>query len=60
MTACVWIRGILSDEYNVPVASVTYLRGGEETPDDPKNNRVLPAAGNPPGKRFPKTRRFPR
>src|SRR5579864_9840796 len=32
LTACVWIRGILSDEYNVPVSSVTYLRGGEETP----------------------------
>ena len=32
LTACVWIRGILSDEYNAPVSSVTYLRGGEETP----------------------------
>jgi len=32
LTACVWIRGILSDEYSVPVSSVTYLRGGEETP----------------------------
>jgi 4,5-dihydroxyphthalate decarboxylase len=32
LTACVWIRGILSDEYKVPVSSVTYLRGGEETP----------------------------
>jgi 4,5-dihydroxyphthalate decarboxylase len=32
LTACVWIRGILSDEYNVPVPSVTYFRGGEETP----------------------------
>ena len=32
LTACVWIRGILSDEYNVPVSSVIYLRGGEETP----------------------------
>jgi len=32
MTAGVWIRGILSDEYNVPVASVTYFRGGEEQP----------------------------
>ena len=34
LTACVWIRGILSDEYNVPVSSVTYLRGGEETPPE--------------------------
>jgi 4,5-dihydroxyphthalate decarboxylase len=32
LTACVWIRGILSDEYKVPVSSVTYLRGGEATP----------------------------
>jgi 4,5-dihydroxyphthalate decarboxylase len=32
LTACVWIRGILSDEYNVPVSSATYFRGGEETP----------------------------
>jgi 4,5-dihydroxyphthalate decarboxylase len=30
MTAPVWIRGILSDEYNVPVTGVTYLSGGEE------------------------------
>jgi 4,5-dihydroxyphthalate decarboxylase len=32
LTACVWIRGILSDDYKVPVSSVTYLRGGEEEP----------------------------
>jgi 4,5-dihydroxyphthalate decarboxylase len=32
LTACVWIRGILSDEYRVPVSGVTYFRGGEETP----------------------------
>jgi 4,5-dihydroxyphthalate decarboxylase len=32
MTAPVWIRGILSDEYGVPVSSVTYLSGGEEQP----------------------------
>jgi len=30
MTAPVWIRGILSDEYSVPVTSVSYLSGGEE------------------------------
>ena len=33
MTAPVWIRGILSDHYGVPVDSVTYLTGGEEEPD---------------------------
>ncbi len=33
MTAPVWIRGILADEYGVPVDSVTYVTGGEETPN---------------------------
>jgi len=32
LTACVWIRGILGDEYKIPVSGVTYFRGGEETP----------------------------
>jgi 4,5-dihydroxyphthalate decarboxylase len=32
LTANVWIRGILADEYGVPIDSVTYLTGGEETP----------------------------
>jgi len=32
MTAPVWIRGILSDEYGVPVSSPTYFSGGEEQP----------------------------
>ena len=32
MTAPVWIRGILQDEYNVPVNSVEYWTGGEEEP----------------------------
>src|SRR3954469_11417643 len=32
MTAAVWIRGILSDDYGVPVSSVVYCTGGEETP----------------------------
>ncbi|WP_293902241.1 ABC transporter substrate-binding protein [Phenylobacterium sp.] len=32
MTAPVWIRGILSDEYGVDPASVTYMTGGEEEP----------------------------
>jgi 4,5-dihydroxyphthalate decarboxylase len=32
MTAGVWIRGILSDEYQVPVTGVTYFNGGEEQP----------------------------
>jgi 4,5-dihydroxyphthalate decarboxylase len=32
MTAPVWIRGILQDEYGVDPASVHYLTGGEEEP----------------------------
>src|SRR5882762_1141521 len=32
MTAPVWIRGILQDEYGVPVDSVAYRTGGEEEP----------------------------
>ena len=32
MTAPVWIRGILQDEYGVDAAGVTYLTGGEEEP----------------------------
>ena len=32
MTAPVWIRGILQDEYQVPVDSVEYWTGGEEEP----------------------------
>lgn len=50
MTAPVWIRGILSDEYGVKVDDVTYWTGGEETPnrseklklDLPANIRVEP------------------
>ena len=36
MTAPVWIRGILSDEYGLPVTSPTYLTGGEEEPGRPE------------------------
>jgi 4,5-dihydroxyphthalate decarboxylase len=32
MTAPVWIRGIMADEYGVPAASPQYLTGGEEEP----------------------------
>jgi 4,5-dihydroxyphthalate decarboxylase len=33
MTAPVWIRGVLQDRYDVPVDSVTYCAGGEESPN---------------------------
>jgi 4,5-dihydroxyphthalate decarboxylase len=39
MTAPVWERGILADEYGVPVTSVTYISGGEE---EPGRNEKIP------------------
>ncbi|WP_330284660.1 ABC transporter substrate-binding protein [Streptomyces sp. NBC_00588] len=32
LTACVWMRGILADRHDVPVDSVSYFTGGQETP----------------------------
>ncbi len=54
MTGPVWIRGILADEYGVPVDSVTYVTGGEEEPgrsekiklDLPPNIKVDPIGPN--------------
>jgi 4,5-dihydroxyphthalate decarboxylase len=40
MTAPVWIRGILQDEYGVPVDSVTYYTGGEEEPGRPEKLKI--------------------
>jgi 4,5-dihydroxyphthalate decarboxylase len=40
MTAGVWIRGILSDEYQVPVASARYFTGGEEEPGRPEKLKL--------------------
>lgn len=40
MTAPVWIRGILSEHYGVPVDSVTYLCGGEEQPGRPEKLKL--------------------
>ena len=55
ITASVWIRGILSDEYHVPVSSVQYFRGGEEQPGRPEKSALsLPPeirlSDIPPGK----------
>jgi len=36
MTAPVWIRGMLADEYRVPVESAVYYTGGEEEPGRPE------------------------
>ena len=54
MTAPVWIRGILSEHYGVPVNSVTYCTGGEEETgrseklklDLPPDIRVEPIGGH--------------
>jgi 4,5-dihydroxyphthalate decarboxylase len=54
MTAPVWIRGILADEYGVPVNSVTYYTGGLESTgrseklklDLPPDIRVKPIAAD--------------
>lgn len=44
MTAPVWIRGILHDEYGIDPASVEYFTGGEEEPGrDEKLRLELPA-----------------
>jgi 4,5-dihydroxyphthalate decarboxylase len=44
MTAGVWIRGILSDEYKVPVSSAKYFNGGEEEPGSREKLKLsLPA-----------------
>jgi 4,5-dihydroxyphthalate decarboxylase len=45
MTAPVWIRGILSDDYGVKATDVEHLSGGEEQPGrDEKIRLNLPAA----------------
>ena len=45
MTAPVWIRGILSDDYGVKVTEVEHLSGGEEEPGrDEKLKLNLPAS----------------
>ncbi|HKQ29470.1 MAG TPA: ABC transporter substrate-binding protein [Burkholderiales bacterium] len=45
MTAPVWIRGILSDDYGVKVTDVEHLSGGEEEPGrDEKLKLNLPAS----------------
>ena len=40
MTAGVWIRGTLADEYAVPVESVTYFTGAEEEPGRPEKLKL--------------------
>jgi 4,5-dihydroxyphthalate decarboxylase len=43
MTAAVWIKGILADEYGVPVDSVTYHTGGLKEPGRQEMPMQLPS-----------------
>jgi ABC-type nitrate/sulfonate/bicarbonate transport system substrate-binding protein len=45
LTAGVWVRGILADHHEVPIDSVTYVTGGQESP-----NRIEKAAVDLGGK----------
>ncbi len=40
LTANVWIRGILADDYGVSIDSFTHVLGGEETPGRPEKIKV--------------------
>jgi 4,5-dihydroxyphthalate decarboxylase len=40
LTANVWIRGILAEDYGVPVNSVTYYTGGQEEPGRVEKGRL--------------------
>ena len=40
LTACVWIRGILAEHHGVPVDSVSYYTGGQETPGRIEKGKV--------------------
>jgi len=40
LTAGVWIRGILAEHYGVPLDSVTYFTGGQETPGRIEKGKV--------------------
>ena len=40
LTAGVWIRGILAEHHGVPVDSVTYYTGGQETPGRIEKGKV--------------------
>jgi 4,5-dihydroxyphthalate decarboxylase len=45
LTACVWIRGLLADDYGVPLDSVRYRTGGIERPGRPEKLAVDVPAG---------------
>ncbi|MCY9666810.1 ABC transporter substrate-binding protein [Paenibacillus alginolyticus] len=52
LTACVWIRGFLQNEYGVPASDIHWFSGGQETPgriekvklDLPPDIRITPIA----------------
>src|SRR5262249_57727161 len=44
LTANVWIRGLLAEHHNVPVASVRYRTGGLHAPGPAEKMRIQPPA----------------
>ena len=60
MTAPVWIRGILSDEYGVPVTSVDLFERRRGAARAHRKDRAVPAAGDPHSKPSRPIRRFRR
>ncbi len=56
MTAPVWIRGILRDEYGVPVDSVHLFQRRRRAARPHRKNSALAAARDPPRRRFPPAR----
>jgi 4,5-dihydroxyphthalate decarboxylase len=50
LTACVWQRGILADEYDLPIDASTFLTGGQEKPGRIEKGKVeVPYSVSPIG-----------
>jgi 4,5-dihydroxyphthalate decarboxylase len=50
LTACVWQRGILADEYGLPIDAPTFLTGGQEKPGRIEKGKVdVPYSVSPIG-----------
>ncbi|WGL52481.1 hypothetical protein P5P86_01320 [Nocardioides sp. BP30] len=50
LTACVWQRGILDDEHDLPIDASTFLTGGQEKPGRIEKGRIeVPYAVDPIG-----------
>lgn len=50
LTACVWQRGILADEYGLPIGAPTFLTGGQERPGRIEKGKIdVPYSVSPIG-----------